>query len=111
MVFAMDQNASHVSNTLAGEIVEDHPFVQVGYTSDKSLPRMALAGEFAAIAEFLPNRLIQRAISDAVAVAQGRSVKEKDELPILVIESPSTAGIPRLQFRQNQMRKERTKED
>jgi ABC-type sugar transport system substrate-binding protein len=109
MVFFFDHTGATASNNLAGEIVEQRPFIQAGYTSDNSLPRMAQAGEFAAVAEYLPNRLIQRAISAAVAVAQGRSVKEKEEIPIPVIESPPTSGVPRLQLNQNKARMERVK--
>jgi ABC-type sugar transport system substrate-binding protein len=109
MIFSFDLNSASASNALAGEIIEKRPFVQAGYTSDSSIPRMALAGEFAAVAEFLPNRLIQKAITAAVAVAQGRSVREKEELPILVIESPPTAGVPRMQANQRKQRMERSK--
>ncbi len=39
MVFAFDFNALSASNTAAGEIVEERPFIQAGYTSDDSLPQ------------------------------------------------------------------------
>jgi ABC-type sugar transport system substrate-binding protein len=109
LVFFFDFTGATASNNLAGDIVEERPFVQAGYTSDNSLPRMALAGEFAAMAEFQPSRLIQKAVSAAVAVALGRSVKEKEELPILLLESPPTSGTPRLQLNQKKSRMERGK--
>jgi hypothetical protein len=110
MIFAIDFNGTTVSNTVAGDFGEKRPFIQSGYTSDETLPRMTHAGEFAAIAEYLPARLIRRAISVAIAAAQGREVKEKVVIPIEVVKSPPNAGAPHLQARYKSMLKEKSSE-
>ncbi len=94
MVFTFDFNSTSASNNAASDIVEKRPFIQSGYTSDESLPRMAVAGEFGALAEFVPTRLTQRAVSVAAAAAQGRNLKDREDVPILVKESPPTSAAP-----------------
>jgi ABC-type sugar transport system substrate-binding protein len=111
LVISIDLTGSTVSNTIAGEIIEKRPFIQVGYTSESGMGRMALMGEFAAIAEFMPNRLIQRAITNAIALAQGRDVREPDELVVTVRESPATAVAPHMQYERMKSRQEKSKEE
>ncbi len=71
MVFAFDFVSTTACNKVATDLSEKRPFIQAGYTSDDNLPKMALAGEFAAIADYVPARLVRKAISTAVAAAQG----------------------------------------
>jgi hypothetical protein len=99
MVLAFDFNALSASNTLAGQIVEQRPFIQAGYTSDDSLAKMVAHGQFAAIAEFAPARLTRKAVSVAVAAAQGRTVKSPVDITIMVFESQRSAGLPTSQTR------------
>ncbi len=108
LVISLDFTGCTASNTIAGEIIEERPFIQAGYTSETALGRMALMGEFAALAEFSPTRLIQRAITDAVALAQGRHVRETDELVVTVRESPAAAVTPHMQYERNRSRLEKS---
>jgi hypothetical protein len=71
---------------------------------------MALHGEFAGIAEFAPARLTQRAVSVAAAVAQGRSMKEKEEVAVSVKESPPTAAVPHMHSLRKSARAEEAKQ-
>ncbi len=105
MVFAFDFISTTASNKAATDIGEKRPFIQAGYTSDDNLPRMALAGEFAAIADYVPARLVRKAISTAVAAAQGREITDPVEIQIPVRESPPSAGAPKLQSQQNKARR------
>jgi ABC-type sugar transport system substrate-binding protein len=105
MVFAFDFISTTASNKAATDIGEKRPFIQAGYTSDDSLPRMALAGEFAAIADYVPTRLVRKAISTAVAAAQGREITDPVEIQIPVRESPPGAGAPKIQVQQNKTRR------
>jgi hypothetical protein len=105
MVFAFDFVSTSACNKVATDIGEKRPFIQAGYTSDDSLPRMALAGEFAAIADYVPVRLVKKAVSTAVAVAQGREITDPVEVPNLVRESPPSTGAPRMQAQQNKARR------
>jgi ABC-type sugar transport system substrate-binding protein len=109
MVFAFDFIAASASNQVAGLIVEKRPFIQAGYTSDDNLPRMALAGEFAALADYVPTRLVKKAVSTAAQVAQGRDLPDRVEVGITVRVSPEHTGAPRLQARNNALRKEAEK--
>lgn len=110
LVFGVDQRSTAASNRLAGSTEEKRPFVQAGYTADETVPRMASNGEFAAVGEYVPTRLTRKAISVAAALAQGRSVSNPVLMPILVRESPPTAGTPRLQAEQNRLRQTKGKE-
>jgi ABC-type sugar transport system substrate-binding protein len=105
MVFAFDFVSTTSCNKTATDIGEKRPFIQAGYTSDDNLPRMALAGEFAAIADYVPARLVRKAISTAVAAAQGREITDPVEIQIPVRESPPSAGAPKLQSQQNKTRR------
>ena len=58
---------------------------------------MVAHGQFAAIAEFASSRLTRKAVSVAVAVAQGREVKSPVDITILIHESPTSAGLPAAQ--------------
>ncbi|MHB1560826.1 MAG: sugar ABC transporter substrate-binding protein [Isosphaeraceae bacterium] len=110
MVFGFDQRSTAATNRLAGSTEEKRPYVQAGYTADETVPRMASNGEFAAVAEYVPVRLIRKAISVAASLAQGRSISSPVLMPILVRESPPTAGIPRLQEQQNRIRQKKAQE-
>jgi hypothetical protein len=46
------------------------------------------------MAEFVPTRLVRKAVSTAVAAAQGREMPERVEVLVTVKESPPTAGVP-----------------
>src|SRR5262249_49743065 len=97
LIFSVDFQGTTATNQLASEIVEERPFIQAGYSSDDSFSRMVTVGEFAALAEYQPSRLIRKAVSTAVAAAQGREVPERVELPVEIRDSPSKSGVPKLQ--------------
>jgi ABC-type sugar transport system substrate-binding protein len=106
MVFAFDFVSTSACNKVATNIGEKRPFIQAGYTSDDSLPRMALAGEFAGIADYVPVRLVRKAVSTAVAAAQGREINNPVEVQIPVRESPPGATSPKIQAQQNKTRRQ-----
>jgi ABC-type sugar transport system substrate-binding protein len=97
MVFSLDSPSAQASNQAAGQIVEDRPFVQAGYTGDENLTKMVAVGEFAALTEFSLSRLVRKAISTAVAAAQGRDLPSRVEFPLVSLDSPPTSGLPHLQ--------------
>jgi ABC-type sugar transport system substrate-binding protein len=101
MVFFVDYNGALVSKDVAGEIGEKHPFVRAGYSSDDGLSRMVRAGEYAAIGEYDPTRLVRKAVTVAAAAAQHREAKEKEEIPIAVLESPAGSGVASMQPKRN----------
>jgi ABC-type sugar transport system substrate-binding protein len=97
MVLFVDLAGLTISNNVASDISDVRPFIQAGYTSEDHFHRMAVAGEFAALAEYMPNRLLKKAVTVAVAAAQGKEVKPREEIPINVVESAPTAGAPHIQ--------------
>jgi Periplasmic binding protein domain len=111
LVFTLDYTGTTASNAVATDIAEKRPFIQAGYTSNESLGKMAQAGEFAAVAEFVPTRLVQRAVSVAVAAAQGRNPKEKEEVALTVWESPQGSGVAHLQAKQKAYHEEKAARD
>ena len=103
LVFSTDSQGTSAANQTIGEIVEERPFIQAGYNSDDSQSRMVAMGEFAALAEYAPTRLIRKGISTAVAVAQGREVPSRVEVPVVMHVSPEKSAAPGIQA---QMRKQ-----
>jgi hypothetical protein len=101
MVFFLDYNGALVCKEVASDIVAKRPFVRAGYSADDARNRMVRAGEFAAVGEYEPTRLIRKAISVAAAAAQRREAKEKEEIPINVIESPAGSGVASAQPRRD----------
>ena len=99
MVFFFDFNGAAVSKEAAGQVGDKHPFVRAGYTSDDGRTRMVRAGEYAAVGEYEPTRLIRRAITVAAAAAQRRESKEREEIPVNVQESPAGSGAASVQPR------------
>lgn len=101
LVFTFDFVSTSAANSVNGEIIKKRPFIQSGYTSDDSMPRLAVFGEFGGLAEFAPARLVQRAVTVAVGVAQGRSLRDKEEVGVRVVESPEGASVPHIQAERN----------
>jgi ABC-type sugar transport system substrate-binding protein len=99
LVFSFDSTSSSASNHVATELAQDRPFVQAAYTSDDNLIRMTGMGEFAAVVEFFPTRMLRKAISTAVSLAQGRNVAGRVEFPVVFHDSPRGAGLPTAQGR------------
>src|SRR5262249_7992606 len=97
LVFSIDSQGTSAANQAISEIVQERPFIQAGYNSDESHSRMVAVGEFAALAEYVPTRLIRKAISTAVTVAQGRDVPSRVEVAVVVHVSPEKSGAPGVQ--------------
>ena len=97
MVFSFDFISTTGSNLVAGDMVQERPFVQAGYASEDHLLRMATVGEFAALGHYVPTRLIRKAVSVAVAAALKQEVPNPVVIPIAIHESPPTAGTPQIQ--------------
>lgn len=106
MVFGFDFTSTTASNRVAIDVAIERPFIQAGYTSDEMLPRMALSGELAAIADYVPTRLIRKAITTAAQLAQGQDPGDRVELPMVLHESPEKSGVPRLQAEREKARRE-----
>lgn len=105
MVLFTDYNGALVSNKVAGEISESRPYVQAGYSSDENRTRMTLGGNYAAVGDFDPIRLVRKAVTVAVNAAHGREAKNREELLVNIMESPAGTGLPRVQAKREAMLK------
>ncbi len=109
LVFSADFMSATASNGAVGELAQDRPFIQAGYTSDDSLLKMARMGEFAALGYYVQARLVRKAVSTAVALALKRDIPNRlIELPVIVHESPITAAAPQFQARYKSQMKEKS---
>jgi ABC-type sugar transport system substrate-binding protein len=95
MVFSVDSLSSAAIRHAKDEIVSERPFVIAGYAAEENYSELAQYAEFAAVAEFAPLRVVRRAITTAVALARGRELPGRIEIPIVVNDSPETAGVPK----------------
>jgi ABC-type sugar transport system substrate-binding protein len=97
MIFALDHQGFVANRQVANALKEKRPLVSAGYTWDDHLANMAQYGEFAAIAEYVPIRLIRKATSTAIAMAQGKEMPSQVEIPLVVHDSPENAGVNKFQ--------------
>ncbi len=105
LVFSFDYLGATGSNEAVRDIAQERPFIQAGYTSEDHLLRMADAGEFAALGQYVPTRLIRKAVSVAVSVARKQEVPNPVVIPIVIHESQPTAGAPQIQAKAKSQRK------
>jgi ABC-type sugar transport system substrate-binding protein len=95
MVFSVDSLTSAAARQALKEIVAERPFVLAGYAAEESYSEMAQYADFAAVAEFAPLRVVRKAITTAVALARGRVLPGRIEVPINVSDSPEDSGLSR----------------
>jgi ABC-type sugar transport system substrate-binding protein len=95
MVFALDSLCLTSVRPLSNQPeFEKHPFVLAGYAMDDSAAPAVAAGQLAAMAEFSIIRMVRKAITTAAAVAAGKEVPPRIDVPIVVHDSPPNAGLP-----------------
>jgi hypothetical protein len=97
MVFFFDSVSGAASNNVVSTIAQERPFIQAGYTGDDGLLRMVTVGEYAALAVYMPSRLLRKAVATAALVAAGRELPSRVELALEVHESPEKTGAPVMQ--------------
>jgi len=96
MVLGTDLLGVSAALHVTGDSGEDRPFVIAGYSSDDGLANMVMAGEYAALAIYNPEKLICKAITTAVAAARGEKLPDRVELMVLVLDSPGNSAAPRM---------------
>lgn len=98
LALATDINSLAVVRVVGGKMSEKHPLVPAGYSSDENVGNLVRIGYLAAAAEYVPTRLVRKAISTAVALARGRNVPARVELAIEFVDSAPNTGLPRAQY-------------
>lgn len=97
LVFGVDSPSMSACREVSNQIVDERPFITAGYSAEEQLGVIARSGDLAAVAEFMPTRLIRKAIFTAAAAAEGKPLPDKIELAIVIDDSPPDSGLPRTQ--------------
>jgi ABC-type sugar transport system substrate-binding protein len=97
LVFALDYHSFIATRQVSNDLAAERSLIKAGYTSDEQLANTTQFGEFAALAEFTPTRLIRKAITTAGAAAQGRDVPRRVEVQIIFHDSPEKTGVVKSQ--------------
>ena len=105
MVFSLDLQSFIANRQVRTKMIEDRLFVSAGFTSDDHLATSAQFGEFAALGEYVPTRLIRKAVSTAAAITQGRDVQRRIEIPINFHDSPEDTGAGKLRAQSKNLKK------
>ncbi len=94
LVFATDGLSTSASRQVMNELIPERLFVQSAFAAEGKLGDMTMAGDFAAVAGFVPNRVIRKAIITAVSLSHGRDVPGRVEVSVEVHDSDEKATTP-----------------
>jgi ABC-type sugar transport system substrate-binding protein len=94
LIFAADGLSTSVARQAMSELIPERLFVVSAYPAEAIYSDMTRIGDFAAVAGFVPNRLMRKAIATAVSLAQGHEVPARVELPLDVYDSAADATTP-----------------
>ena len=97
LVFGVDSPSMSGCREVSNQLIDERPFITAGYSADEQLGMTARSGDLAAVADFMPTRLVRKAIAMAAEVADGKAVPDTIELAIVFHDSPPTTGVPRTQ--------------
>ena len=95
LVFAADSLSTSVVRQAMAQLIPDRLFVVSAYPAEGTYADMTRVGDFAAVAGFVPNRLMRRAISSAASLALGHKLPERVEFPVEVYDSAADATTPK----------------
>jgi ABC-type sugar transport system substrate-binding protein len=91
LVFAADGLSTSVARQALGFLIPERLFVVAAYPAEATYSDMTRVGDFAAVAGFVPMRLIRKALSTAVSISQGQAVPARVDFPIEVYDSAPTS--------------------
>ena len=94
LVFAVDGLSTAALRPVMTELIPDRPYVQSAFASEGKYSDMIRAGDFAAVAGYIPNRVIRKAITTAVNLSQGRDVASRVEVPVELLDSDEKSSTP-----------------
>jgi ABC-type sugar transport system substrate-binding protein len=94
LVFSIDSMSSSASRNAMNELGTDRPFIPAGYSAEDSFAEITKVADFAAVALYAPARIVRKAIDTAIAVAEGRPVPSRVEVPIVVHDSNPDSALP-----------------
>ena len=94
LVFGVDGLSTSACRSVMAELIPDRLFVQAAFPAESNYSDMIRVGDWAAVAGFIPNRVIRKAIATAVSVSQGKDVPRRVEVPVEVHDSDEKATTP-----------------
>jgi len=104
MVFSVDSLSTVAARETIYKIVLDRPFIVAGYSAEKNIASTVRAGDFAAVAEYVPTQLIRKSVATAVELARGEDVPSVVEVPIVFYDSPEDSSTARSPANQKKRR-------
>jgi ABC-type sugar transport system substrate-binding protein len=94
LVFAIDGQATSACRQVMSELIPDRLYVQAGFPADAVYGDLVRVADFAAVAGFIPNRVVRKAIATAISLAQGREVPSRVEVSVEVHDSDEKSTTP-----------------
>ena len=94
LVFGVDGLSTSACRSVMAELIPDRLFVQAAFPAESNYSDMIRVGDWAAVAGFIPNRVIRKAIATAVSVSQGKDVPRRVEVPVEVHDSDEKSTTP-----------------
>jgi ABC-type sugar transport system substrate-binding protein len=94
LVFASDGLSASAAKQAMAELIPDRLFVVSGYPAEATYSDMIRVGDFAAVAGFVPSRLIRKAIATAVSLSQGHELPGRVEFAVEVYDSATDSTTP-----------------
>jgi ABC-type sugar transport system substrate-binding protein len=94
LVFAVDGLSTAASRQVMSELIPDRLFVQSAFAAEGNYSDMVRVGDFAAVAGFVPNRVIRKAITTAVRLSQGQDMPGRVESSLEVHDSDEKSTTP-----------------
>ena len=91
LVFSVDSPSTLATREAMTKIVLKRPFILAGYAAEETYTASTQMGDFAAVAEYMPTRVVRKAISVAAALVHGHKVAPVYEVPIIVHDSPENS--------------------
>ena len=95
LVFALDGSSTAAARQVMAELIPERLFVQSAFAAEGNYGDMTRAGDFAAVAGFIPNRILRKAVSTAISLSRGRDVPNRVEVPVEVQDSDESASTPK----------------
>jgi ABC-type sugar transport system substrate-binding protein len=93
LVFAVDSLSATTCREANTDLVENRPFIMAAFASESHISDLTRVGDMAGVAEFAPLKVIRKAVNIASAIAQGKEVPSRVELPIIYYDSPANSGV------------------
>jgi ABC-type sugar transport system substrate-binding protein len=94
LVFAVDGLSTAAAKGAMAELIPDRLFVVSAYPGEATYSDLVRVGDFAAVAGFVPLRMIRKAVNTAVSLSQGHELPGRIEFAVEVLDSAPDSKTP-----------------